>query len=52
LRRETRVLCIGGEILGKLMKQKSKVGIQIMERVAEIYFKEHRSIVNKAVISL
>ena len=36
--KKTRVLFINGEILRKLMKQHSKVGIEIMERVAEIYF--------------
>lgn len=36
--KKTRVLFINGEVLRKLMKQNSKVGIEIMERVAEIYF--------------
>ena len=35
--KKTRVLCVNGEILRKLMKQNSKVGIEIMEKVAEIY---------------
>jgi len=41
--KKTRVLCINGEILRKLMKQNSKVGIEIMERVAEIYYKRLNS---------
>lgn len=36
--KRTRALSIDGETLRKLMKQNSKVGIEIMERVAEIYF--------------
>jgi CRP-like cAMP-binding protein len=36
--KRTKVLFINGEILRKLMKRNSKVGIEIMERVAEIYF--------------
>lgn len=36
--KRTKVLSINGEVLRKLMKQNSKVGIEIMERVAEIFF--------------
>jgi len=36
--KRTRVLSINGEVLRKLMKQNSEVGIEIMERVAGIYF--------------
>jgi len=36
--KKTRVLSIDGEILRKILKQNSKMGIQIMERVAEVYF--------------
>ena len=35
--KKTRVLSVNGEVLRKLMKQNSKVGMEIMERVAEIY---------------
>jgi len=37
--KKTKVLSIDGEVLRKLMKQNSKVGIEIMEGVAEIYYK-------------
>ena len=36
--KKTRVLSINGEVLRKLMKQNRKVGMEIMERVAEIYY--------------
>ncbi|OGP95407.1 MAG: hypothetical protein A2157_18470 [Deltaproteobacteria bacterium RBG_16_47_11] len=36
--KKTTVLSINGEVLKKLMKQHSKVGFEIMERVAEIYY--------------
>ena len=36
--KKTRVLSVNGEVLRKLMKQNSKVGMEIMERVAEIYY--------------
>ncbi len=36
--KRTRALSIDGEILRKLMRQNSKIGIEIMEKVAEIYF--------------
>ena len=41
--KKTRVLSVNGEVLRKLMKQNSKVGIEIMERVAEIYYKRLNS---------
>jgi CRP-like cAMP-binding protein len=37
--KKTRLLSINGEVLRKLMKQNSKMGIEIMERVSEIYYK-------------
>ena len=36
--KRTRVLSIRGEVLRKLMRQNSKMGIEIMEKIAEIYF--------------
>jgi len=36
--KRTRVLSINGEVLRKLIKQNSTMGIKIMEKVAEIYF--------------
>jgi CRP/FNR family cyclic AMP-dependent transcriptional regulator len=36
--KKTRVIFIDGEVLSKLLRQNSKVGIEIMERVAEIYY--------------
>ena len=36
--KKTRVLSINGEILRKLMKQNRKAGMEIMDRVAEIYY--------------
>src|SRR4030042_5186131 len=41
--KKTRVLSVNGEVLRKLMKQNSKVGFEIMERVAEIYYKRLNS---------
>jgi CRP/FNR family cyclic AMP-dependent transcriptional regulator len=35
--KKTKVLCIQGEILRKLMKQNSNMGIEIMDKVAETY---------------
>ena len=32
------MLSIKGEVLRKLMKQNSKMGIEIMEKITEIYF--------------
>jgi len=36
--KKTRVFSIRGETVRKLMQQNSKVGLQMMERVTEIYF--------------
>jgi CRP-like cAMP-binding protein len=36
--KKTKVILINGEVLRKLMKQNRKVGMEIMERVAEIYY--------------
>ena len=36
--KKTRIFAIHGETIRKLMQQNSKVGFQVMERVAEIYF--------------
>jgi CRP-like cAMP-binding protein len=36
--KKTKLLSIDGEVLRKLMKQNRKVGMEIMERVAEIYY--------------
>jgi len=36
--RRTRVLLINGEIFRKLIKQNRKAGMEIMERVVEIYY--------------
>jgi len=36
--KKTKLLSINGEVLRKLMKQNRKVGMEIMERVAEIYY--------------
>lgn len=36
--KKTRVLSVNGEVLRKLIKQNSKIGVEIMEKVAEIYF--------------
>lgn len=36
--KRTRVLSIKGEVLRRLMKQNSKMGIEIMEKIAELYF--------------
>jgi CRP-like cAMP-binding protein len=35
--RKTKVLCIRGETLRRLMKSDSKMGIEIMEKIAETY---------------
>jgi CRP-like cAMP-binding protein len=36
--KRTRVLSIKAEVLRKLMRQNSKMGFEIMEKIAEIYF--------------
>ncbi len=36
--KRTRALSIDGEILRKLIRQNSKIGVEIMGKVAEIYF--------------
>jgi CRP-like cAMP-binding protein len=36
--KKTRVLSISGEVLRKLMRQNRKAGMEIMERVTEIYY--------------
>ncbi len=36
--KKIRVLSINGEVLRKLMKQNRKVGMEIMERLTEIYY--------------
>lgn len=41
--KKTRALSIDGEVLRKLMKQNSKAGIKIMERVTEIYYRRLNS---------
>ena len=35
--KKVRALSVNGEVLRKVMRQKSKVGFEIMEKVAEIY---------------
>jgi len=47
--RRTRVLSVNAEVLRKLMKQNTNVGIVIMERVAEIFFSRLNS--NRAMIT-
>jgi len=47
--RRTRVLSVNAEVLRKLMKQNTNVGIMIMERVAEIFFSRLNS--NRATIT-
>jgi len=47
--RKARVLSIRGEILRRLMRQQSRLGLIIMERVAEIYF--HRLNSTRAMIT-
>ena len=42
--KKTRVLSIDGEVLKRLMKQNSKVGIEIMESVATIYYNRLNSV--------
>ena len=36
--KKTKLLSIHGEVLSKLMKQNRKMGMEIMERVVEIYY--------------
>jgi CRP-like cAMP-binding protein len=47
--KKARVYSINGEILRKLIKQNAKAGIEIMERVAEIFFNRLNS--NRAMIT-
>jgi CRP-like cAMP-binding protein len=47
--KKARAYSIDGEILRKLIKQNSKVGIEIMEKVAEIFFNRLNS--NRAMIT-
>lgn len=47
--KKARAYSINGDILRKLMKQNSKVGIEIMEKVAEIFFTRLNS--NRAMIT-
>ncbi len=47
--RRTRVLSVNAEVLRKLMKQNTSVGIEIMERVAEIFSSRLNS--NRAMIT-
>jgi CRP-like cAMP-binding protein len=47
--RRTRVLSVNAEVLRKLMKQNTNVGIVIMERVAEIFFSRLNS--NRSTIT-
>ena len=47
--KKARAYAINGEILRKLIKENSKVGIEIMERVAEIFFNRLNS--NRAMIT-
>lgn len=47
--KKTRAYSINGEILRKLMKQNTKAGIEIMEKVAEIFFNRLNS--NRAMIT-
>ena len=42
--RRTRVLLINGEIFRKLIKQNRKAGMEIMERVVEIYYNRLNSV--------
>ena len=42
--RRTRVLSINGEVFRKLMKQNRKAGMDIMERVVEIYYNRLNSV--------
>ena len=47
--RRTRVLSVSAEVLRKLIKQNTNVGIVIMEKVAEIFFSRLNS--NRAMIT-
>jgi CRP-like cAMP-binding protein len=47
--KKTRAYSINGDILRKLMKQDSKAGIEIMEKVAETFFNRLNS--NRAMIT-
>jgi len=47
--KKTRAYSINGEILRRLMKQNTKAGIEIMEKVAEIFFNRLNS--NRAMIT-
>lgn len=47
--KKPRVYSINGDILRKLMKQDTKAGIEIMEKVAEIFFNRLNS--NRAMIT-
>ncbi len=42
--KKTSLLSMNGETLRKLMKQNSRVGIEIMQRVAEIYYNRLNSV--------
>ena len=42
--RRTRVLSINGEVFRKIMKQNRKAGMDIMERVVEIYYNRLNSV--------
>ena len=42
--RKTEVLSINGEVFRKLMKQNRKAGMEIMERVVEIYYNRLNSL--------
>ncbi len=42
--RRTKVLSINGEVFRKLMKQNRKAGMEIMERVVEIYYNRLNSV--------
>ncbi len=42
--KKTRVLSMNGEALRKLMKQNSRVGFEIMQKVAEIYYNRLNSV--------
>jgi len=47
--KRTRAVSINGEVLRKLMKQNSKMGLEITEKVIEIYF--HRLNSTRAMIA-
>ena len=42
--RRTRIVSINGEVFRKLMKQNRKAGMEIMERVVEIYYNRLNSV--------